>query len=38
VVKVMLDEKEFNTYVPLGTAALTNPAFGRIFTGVAASG
>ncbi|HDR2786828.1 TPA: alpha-glucosidase [Enterobacter asburiae] len=28
VVKVMLDEKEFNTYVPLGTAALTNPAFG----------
>ncbi|MCG3099676.1 alpha-glucosidase [Enterobacter sp. DRP3] len=28
VVKVMLDPKEFNTYVPLGTAALTNPAFG----------
>ncbi|MGC6098966.1 alpha-glucosidase [Enterobacter quasiroggenkampii] len=28
VVKVMLDPKEFNTYVQLGTAALTNPAFG----------
>jgi putative isomerase len=28
VVKVMKDNKEFNTYVPLGTAALTNPAFG----------
>ena len=28
VVKVMLDPQEFNTYVPLGTAALTNPAFG----------
>lgn len=28
VVKVMLDPKAFNTYVPLGTAALTNPAFG----------
>ncbi|MEG1248727.1 MAG: alpha-glucosidase [Citrobacter sp.] len=28
VVKVMLDPKEFNTFVPLGTAALTNPAFG----------
>jgi putative isomerase len=28
VVKVMLDPKTFNTYVPLGTAALTNPAFG----------
>ena len=28
VVKVMLDTKEFNTFVPLGTAALTNPAFG----------
>lgn len=28
VVKVMLDPKEFNTWVPLGTAALTNPAFG----------
>lgn len=28
VVSVMLDPKEFNTYVPLGTAALTNPAFG----------
>ncbi|KLN62741.1 alpha-glucosidase [Vibrio sp. VPAP30] len=28
VVKVMKDTKEFNTYVPLGTAALTNPAFG----------
>ncbi|CAB5555358.1 alpha-glucosidase [Citrobacter youngae] len=24
----MLDPKEFNTYVPLGTAALTNPVFG----------
>jgi len=28
VVKVMKDPKEFNTYVPLGTAALTSPAFG----------
>lgn len=28
VVKVMKDTREFNTYVPLGTAALTNPAFG----------
>lgn len=28
VVKVMLDPEEFNTFVPLGTAALTNPAFG----------
>ncbi|MBL7637392.1 alpha-glucosidase [Atlantibacter hermannii] len=28
VVSVMLDKKEFNTFVPLGTAALTNPAFG----------
>jgi putative isomerase len=28
VVRVMQDPKEFNTYVPLGTAALTNPAFG----------
>ncbi|WP_426508927.1 alpha-glucosidase [Serratia proteamaculans] len=28
VVKVMKDSREFNTYVPLGTAALTNPAFG----------
>ncbi|KNC89051.1 alpha-glucosidase [Trabulsiella odontotermitis] len=28
VVKVMLDPNEFNTFVPLGTAALTNPAFG----------
>lgn len=28
VVKVMKDGREFNTYVPLGTAALTNPAFG----------
>lgn len=27
VVKVMLDTKEFNTKVPLGTAALTNPAY-----------
>ena len=24
----MKDPREFNTYVPLGTAALTNPAFG----------
>lgn len=29
VVSVMLDPKEFNTYVPLGTASLTNPAFGE---------
>lgn len=28
VIKVMLDGNEFNTYVPLGSAALTNPAFG----------
>jgi putative isomerase len=28
VAAVMLDEQEFNTYVPLGSAALTNPAFG----------
>lgn len=28
VVKVMKDPKEFNTYVPQGTASLTNPAFG----------
>ncbi|MDP5009113.1 MAG: hypothetical protein NWQ13_09075, partial [Glaciimonas sp.] len=28
VVRVMKDPNEFNTYVPLGTAALTNPAFG----------
>ncbi|HFI5323390.1 TPA: alpha-glucosidase [Serratia liquefaciens] len=28
VIKVMKDPREFNTYVPLGTAALTNPAFG----------
>ncbi len=28
VVKVMKDPAEFNTYVPLGTAALTSPAFG----------
>lgn len=28
VVKVMENKKEFNTYVPLGTASLTNPAFG----------
>lgn len=28
VVKVMKDNNEFNTYVPLGTAALSNPAFG----------
>ncbi|MBQ4851321.1 alpha-glucosidase [Pseudoalteromonas sp. MMG012] len=25
---VMLNPQEFNTYIPLGTAALTNPAFG----------
>ncbi len=29
----MLDPKEFNTFVPLGTAALTNPAFGADITG-----
>lgn len=28
VVEVMQDTKEFNTYIPLGTAALSNPAFG----------
>lgn len=28
VVKVMKDPQEFNTWVPLGTAPLTNPAFG----------
>lgn len=28
VVKVMRDPKQFNTHVPLGTAALSNPAFG----------
>ena len=28
VARVMKDPREFNTYVPLGTAALTNPAFG----------
>lgn len=28
VVKVMKDPKQFNTHVPLGTAALSNPAFG----------
>ncbi|WP_174855885.1 alpha-glucosidase [Vibrio atypicus] len=28
VVKVMKDSKEFNSYVPLGTAALSSPAFG----------
>ncbi|WP_117235245.1 alpha-glucosidase [Vibrio maerlii] len=28
VVKVMKDSNEFNTHVPLGTASLTNPAFG----------
>ncbi|MDD9156785.1 alpha-glucosidase [Aliivibrio sp. S4TY2] len=28
VVKVMKDTSEFNTYVPLGTAALSSPAFG----------
>ncbi|HAS6347986.1 TPA: alpha-glucosidase [Vibrio vulnificus] len=28
VVKVMKDSNEFNTYVPLGTAAISNPAFG----------
>lgn len=29
VINVMLDNKEFNTFVPLGTASLTNPAFGE---------
>ena len=29
VVKVMKDTEEFNTYIPLGTAALSNPAFGE---------
>ncbi len=28
VVKVMKDTLEFNTFIPLGTAALSNPAFG----------
>ena len=28
VVKVMKNTEEFNTYVPLGTAAFSNPAFG----------
>jgi len=28
VVKVMKDTQEFNSYVPLGTAALSSPAFG----------
>ncbi|MGS3016618.1 alpha-glucosidase, partial [Escherichia coli] len=28
VVKVMLNHKEFNNFVPPGTAAFTNPAFG----------
>ena len=28
VVKVMKNPKEFNTYIPLGTAALSSPAFG----------
>lgn len=28
VIKYMLDENEFNTYVPFPTAALSNPAFG----------
>ncbi|HDY7524052.1 TPA: alpha-glucosidase [Vibrio vulnificus] len=28
VVKVMKDPQEFNSYVPLGTAALSSPAFG----------
>ena len=28
VVRVMKDTEEFNTYIPLGTAALSNPAFG----------
>ena len=28
VIRVMKDTKEFNTYIPLGTAALSNPAFG----------
>lgn len=38
VVKVMLDPKEFNTFVPLGTAALTNPPSARTSTGAGASG
>ncbi|XNM76675.1 hypothetical protein ACLK19_20590 [Escherichia coli] len=38
MVKVMLDPKEFNTFVPLGTAALTNPALALISTGVGAYG
>lgn len=28
VIATMLNPKEFNTFVPLGTASLTNPAFG----------
>ena len=28
VVKVMMDPEKFNTFVPLGTASLDNPAFG----------
>ena len=28
VVKTMTNPQEFNTYIPLGTAALSNPAFG----------
>jgi len=28
VVRVMKNTEEFNTYIPLGTAALSNPAFG----------
>ncbi|RHW76255.1 alpha-glucosidase [Colwellia sp. RSH04] len=27
VMKIMLDEKEFNTHIPLGTASLQNPAY-----------
>lgn len=38
VVKVMLDPNEFNTFVPLGTAALTNPPSARTSTGAGASG
>ncbi len=38
VVAVVKDPREFNTYVPLGTAALTNPAFGADIYGVAACG
>ncbi len=36
--EVMLNAQEFNTKVPLGTAALTNPAYDPISTGAAGSG